>query len=355
MNSGLQTKPTGQNTNAGVSAVLRLIWTDATLYVKVRIVLALLFVTTASTLTALGPAILKHVIDGLASATRQPMNVLIRWAIIYAVVQWGVRALTEARGFVYARAERRMTRKLNSRLFSHLLRLPLRYHLNRKTGGINQAFSNGTQGYQQVMHAACFILLPVTAELATSLLVLSRLGAPIFIALFGGAILFYILVFYYAAKKTLVAARRSATAQIEAAASMTDSLLNYEVVKCFVAEHTFESRVDTALARSEQEGVRVASQFSANGILVGTIYATFLLVTILLATAQVLNGHLTLGAFVLVNTYMAQIVRPIEQLGYAVQTLSQGIAYLHHVLELLRERTEEGNGAFGGRRFLPRR
>jgi ATP-binding cassette subfamily B protein len=121
---------------------------------------------------------------------------------------------------------------------------------------------------------------------------------------------------------------------------MTDSILNYETVKYFAGEVLAERRVGGALVRTEQEWVRFYSQFAVNGVLVATIYAGFLGTSILYAAREVQIGKISIGTFVLVNTYMLQIVRPVEALGYAVQSLSQGLAYLDKMLELFRERTE---------------
>ena len=100
---------------------------------------------------------------------------------------------------MYARVERRMFRVLSGRLFAHILRLPLRFHLDRKTGAVSQTLENGLTGYQMILHHLVFTLLPVTAELGTIIIVLVRLGHPVFLLLFCGALVCYAVVFTYAA------------------------------------------------------------------------------------------------------------------------------------------------------------
>ncbi len=239
-----------------------------------------------------------------------------------------------------------MSRTLSERLFAHILRLPLRFHLNRQTGALTQSLANGLQGYQAVLHTLLFSFVPVASEISTVVVVLTKLGQPIFLRMFCAAIVCYVVVFSYAAHRTRKAAMRASAAQVESTGTITDSLLNYETVKYFAAERSVEARVSGSLVRTEVEWVRFYRQFAINGLLIATIYGAFLGTTILYAAREVQGARISIGTFVLVNTYMLQIVRPVEMLGYAVQSLSQGLAYLDKMLELFRERAEEDRPDF---------
>lgn len=316
--------------------ILPLIRSQVDRSVEIRLILALVLITVTSSLTALGPLALKWIVDGL-SGRPAPMLALGALIVLYVLSQWLGRTVGELRGLLYARAERRMSRTLAERLFAHVLRLPLRFHLDRQTGAITQSLTNGLQGFQLVLHTLMFSLLPVVTELATVVIVLIRLGQPAFLGLFSGAIACYAIVFTYAARRTMAAARAASAAQVVANGSMTDGILNYEVVKYFAAEEFIEQKIGGALVHSETEWVRFYRQYALNGLLVATIYATFLGTTILYAAHEAQSGRISIGMFVLVNTYMLQIVRPVETLGYAVQSFSQGLAYLDKALELLRQ------------------
>jgi ATP-binding cassette subfamily B protein len=95
------------------------------------------------------------------------------------------------------------------------------------------------------------------------------------------------------------------------------------------------------LVRTEDESVRFYLQFAVNGLCVSVIYAAFLACTIWYAVREVEQGRISIGTFVLINTYMLQIVRPVETVGYAVQSLSQGMAYLDKMLDLLHQKSED--------------
>ncbi|MBS0418030.1 MAG: ABC transporter ATP-binding protein [Proteobacteria bacterium] len=324
----------------GLPELLRIIWSDATHFVKVRLAWVLSLVVTASILTALGPIALKLVVDGFTGqAPGAPLSPLFLIGL-YVLSQWLARSIGELRGLVYARAERRLFRAVSEQLFAHLMQLPLRFHLQRQTGAVNQTLENGLQGYQMILHHLVFTVLPVTAELGTIVLVLTRLAHPVFLGLFCGALVGYAAAFAYAARTASRAAKTASAAHVAANAAMTDSILNYETVKCFTAESLVQEKVSRALARTEVEWVDFYRRYAVNGFIVATIFATFLGATILYAAHAVQGGQMTVGDFVLVNSYMLQLVKPVEMLGYAMQALSQGLAMLDKMLVLFNETPE---------------
>jgi ATP-binding cassette subfamily B protein len=317
-----------------------IVWGDADRFVRRRLAAVLLLVITASVLTALGPLALKWLVDGF---TGQALGRSVSPSILvgaYVLSQFLARAVGEVRGFVYARAERRMFRVLSGRLFAHILRLPLRFHLERKTGGISQTLENGLTGYQMILHHLVFTFLPVTAELGTIIVVLTRLAHPAFLVLFCGALVCYAAAFAYGAKTIAGSAKSASAAHVEAAAQMTDALLNVELVKCFAAEAVVQERVGRALSRTEAEWVGFYRRYAVNGVIVSTIFATFLAATTLYAVHEVEGARLTVGDFVLVTTYMLQVIRPVEALGYAMQGFSQGAAMLDKMLALFHQKSE---------------
>ena len=325
---------------ASLGDVIGLIWTDATGFVRLRLVVALLLIMAASAMTALGPVALKLVVDGFAGQGSAAGVSAVTLIGLYVLSQWLARTVGEIRGLVYARAERRMSRMLSERLFAHVMRLPLRFHLERQTGAISQTLDNGLNGYQMVLHTLVFTILPVATELGTIVFVLSRLNQPAFLGLFAGAIVAYAVVFWYSAFTIMAAAKAASDSQINATAVMTDSILNYETVKYFTAESVVQERVSRVLTQTEDGWVGFYRRWAYNGLGVATIFAGFLAVTILYAAREVQGGRMTVGSFVLINTYMLQVVRPVEMLGYAMQSLSQGMAFLEKLFDIFREKPE---------------
>ncbi|HEY6922752.1 MAG TPA: ABC transporter transmembrane domain-containing protein, partial [Steroidobacteraceae bacterium] len=288
--------------------VIALIWREADPFVKIRLAAALFLTIMASAMTGLGPVALKLVVDrftGKAKVPAVPVALLIG---LYVLSQWLARSVGEIRASFYASAEQRMVRTLSERLFAHLMRLPLRFHLERQTGAVTQTLTNGMQGYQLVLHTLMFSTLPIATELATIVVVLSHLDQPAFLVFFSGAIVCYSAVFAFAARRTQKASKSGSAAQIDANAAMTDSILNYETVKYFVAETVVQQSVAGALTRTEKEWVRFAQQFAVNGLCVAMIYTVFLGLTMVYAAREAMAGRISIGTFVLINTYMLQII-----------------------------------------------
>jgi len=121
---------------------------------------------------------------------------------------------------------------------------------------------------------------------------------------------------------------------------MTDALLNVELVKYFAAEAIVQERIGRALSRTEAEWVSFYRQYAVNGVTVSTIFAAFLAVTTLYAVHEVEGARLTVGDFVLITSYMLQVIRPVEALGYAMQGFSQGAAMLDKMLALFHAKSE---------------
>ncbi len=323
-----------------LKAVFALIWVHTDRFVKVRLIMAVTSLVFAAIFTALGPVALKHVVDAIAGDSTGPGVSIAVLIILYVLTQWLARGVGELRALLYAYAERRMFRTLSEKLFAHVMRLPLRFHLGRQTGAIGQTLQNGLQGYELILHHLVFTFLPVVAELATIVIVLAQLDQPMFFAFYAGAAVCYAIVFGVTVSKVMRTANAASETSLDASATMTDSILNYETVKYFTAERVVQEKVSHALIKTEKQWVSFYRLYSLSGLAVATTYAVFLGLTIFYAVGQVQTGAMTIGTFVLVNTYMLQIIRPIEMLGYAVQGFSQGVAMLDSMLKLLQEKPE---------------
>lgn len=317
--------------------ILILLAREVTPFVRWRLAWVVLLVSASAMLTAVGPVALKLLVDAFTGHGRPNTVSPLLLVALYAISQWLARVSTEVRGLMYRRVQRRIFRTLSERMFAHLMHLPLRFHLNRRTGAISETLANGLEGLQMVLTQLVITILPVTMEFSTVLVILARMAPPPFLALFCGALVMYAGAFSYSAAAVSASARAASASRVDAGAAMTDGLLNYETVKYFTAESMAQERVGKALARSEAEWRTFSSLFARNGVVIASIYAVFLATTIAYATVDVMHGGMTIGDFVLVNTYMLQLVRPVEMLGTAIQSCSQGLAMIEKLTHLFRE------------------
>lgn len=323
-----------------IRSVTALIWAGATRFVKMRLALALAIVAATSIVTALAPVALKLVVDALTAQTGGVEVSLGLLLVMYIVSHWLARALGEMRSYVYAQADRRMFRSLCDRLIDHVMQLPLRYHMNRQTGVMTGTLTNGLQGYQMIFQTLVTTLIPVAVEIGTVALVLLTLDQAVFLALFGAAMICYGAAFGWGAVRIMGAARAASSSQADAWGVLTDSILNYETVKYFTAEPVVRRRFDDSLFRMESEWLRFYRLRATIGLLIATIFAAFLAVAVFYAAGQVQTGAMTIGTFVLIHTYMFRLVQPLEMIGYAMQQLSQGFAFLEKLVDIFRERPE---------------
>jgi ATP-binding cassette subfamily B protein len=316
------------------------LWLETTTAVRWRLVWVLLLVLISAMLTALAPIILKLLVDRLTGHIGSDAIPPLLLLGLYMLSQWLARLASELRGLLYQHVLRRMSRTLSERVFAHLMQLPLRFHLDRHTGGLSETLNNGLDGLQLVLNQLLVIVLPVIAELVIVFGVLARAAPPPFLILFGGALVFYAGAFAFSTTALTESARTASAARVTAGAIITDALLNYETVKYFAAESTLQEKVGNALAHTEAEWLTFSRLYAFNGVLVAGIYAIFLTATTAYATIETLHREMTVGDFVLVNTYMLQLVGPVELLGNAVQSFSQGLAMLEQLMRLLREAPE---------------
>jgi ATP-binding cassette subfamily B protein len=355
---------TSAETKLGVSDLqtlreaLQLLWAVADAFAKRRLLIALFLVATGALLAALTPIALKLLIDSLtagplASPTASPIaapsafvffapivSTPIVLVLLYVCGQYLTRLLTELRTLAHGQAEQRVRRHIGRELFEHLVRLPLRFHLERRTGAIGETAEQGIRGYQLLLTHLIYTILPVTVEFVAVGAVLVHFGHASYLAIFAVASVVYVTVFRRGAVSILEPARTISASHIEAHAVLNDSLLNFETVKYFDAGRIVCSRYDAALGRTESAWRSFYHRRMTNGAAVATIFALSLGTTLVLATRDVLAGAMTAGDFVMLNAYVLRLVQPLEMLGFAVRDIAQGLAFLQRMLELFRETPE---------------
>lgn len=329
-------------------AALALFWTVADVFAKRRLLLALALVAGAALLAALTPIALKLAVDALAEGAagaqgRRHLGPAVLVAV-YVLGQYVVRCFTELRVLLHGQAEQRVRRHIGRRLFEHLVRLPLRFHLERKTGAMGETAEQGIRGYQLLLTHMVYTILPVTIEFAAVATVLVHFDYEAYLVILGVASLAYVFAFQRGAAAIQEPSRTISAAHIDAHAVLTDSLINYETVKYFDAEPVVCNRYDRALGETESAWRRFFRRRTMNGLLVATIFALSLGAALVYAAHDVMRGAMTIGGFVLVNTYVVRLVQPLEMLGFAVRDVAQGLAFLERMLALFQERTE-GDGA----------
>jgi ATP-binding cassette subfamily B protein len=281
------------------------------------------------------PVLYGRIVDALAPKSGV---LLVPAALIvaYGLVRVASSGFGELRDALFAAVQQRAVRNLALRTFRHLHALPLAFHLDRQTGGLARIIDRGTQGVQSVLRLAVFNVAPTAIELVLVTAIIWRIFDWRFAAVTFCAVLAYIA--FTAAFATRRARLRRAMNETDndASTKALDSLLNFETVKYFGNEAHEATRYDAALARYERAAIGV--QVSLNMLNLGqaVIVAAGLTVIMLMAANDLRAGAMTIGKFVLINTYLMQLYQPLNLLGMVYMTIRQGLVDMEQMFRLLR-------------------
>ena len=310
-------------------------------YTSRRLVLALVLVAAAALLSALTPVALKMTVDVLTSPAASSAHVpTLIFVSLYVLGQFAFKSLTELRMLLHGQAQQRLRRHIGRRLFEHLVKLPLRFHLDRKAGAMGESAEQGIRGYELLLYHAVYTILPVLIEFTLVAIVLIHFGQAKYLLILAAASIAYLVAFRKGAEVIHEPSVAVSNSHIEAQAILTDSLLNHETVKYFDAEKVVCSRYDRALSRMEAAWRHFFRRIAMNGLLVATVFALSLAASLGFAAYDVTSSAMTIGDFILVNTYVVRLAQPLEMLGSAVRDIAQGLAFLQNLLSLFHEKVE---------------
>ncbi len=325
-----------------ILSLLPFLWPKNEPAARVRVATAVLFMILAKVATVYVPLVYSHAVDALAPKDPAAGMVVVPVFLIigYGLLRVASAGFGELRDAVFSAVQQRTVRKVGVRTFKHIHRLSLRFHLDRRTGGLSRAMERGTAGIETVLRLAVFNILPTLLEVILVTVILWRLFDWRYAALTLGAVVLY-LTFTFSFTGWRVKFRRIMNdMDTEAQSRAVDSLLNYETVKYFGNEAHESRRFDDALARYEKAAVK--SQITLNMLNFGqaAIIAAGLALIMLMAADGVRAGTMTVGKFVLVNTYLMQLYQPLNFLGFVYREIKQGMVDMEQLFRLLGQHEE---------------
>ena len=323
-----------RSTFATIRSLLPYLWPRGDRQAHVRVSLAAVCLVLAKVATVYVPLVYSHAVDAL-SPKENPVAVPIALILGYGLLRVASAGFGELRDAIFASVQQRTTRRVGLDTFRHMHRLSLRFHLDRQTGGVSRSIERGVQGIQSVLRLAVFNLLPTIFEVLLVTAIIWTLFDWRYAAVTFGAVASYI-GFTIAFTSWRVKYRRQMNeVDSEANTKALDSLLNYETVKYFGNEGHEARRFDDALARYETAAVR--TQVTLNMLNIGQafIIAAGLALIMLMAARGVMRGEMTVGRFVLVNTYLMQLYQPLNFLGFVYATIKQGVVDMEQMFRLL--------------------
>ena len=305
-----------------------------------RVLLALLFLILAKVANVGVPLVLKDIVDRLGTSAGNPLVLPLFLLVLYGILRLASSLFNELRDAVFARVRHGTTRSISVKVVEHLHRLSLRYHLERKTGGLSRDIARGTGSVSSLLNYMVFSILPTLVEITLiAAILLSRYSIWFAVVTFISVVTY--IAFTMKITEWRMKYRVSMNAQDSLASTQAiDSLLNYETVKYFGNEAYELRRYDHSLQGWESAAVKSQTSLSVLNIGQSLIIASGVTVIMILAARGVVAGTMTLGDLVLVNAFLLQLFIPLNFLGVVYSQLRHALADMQLMFDVV-ERAPE--------------
>jgi len=326
------------------------IWPGDRADLKTRVVWSVVLLLVAKVATLAVPFTFKWAIDALTGADQAQaassswMVWLIASPLIMTASYGGLRivmaVLTQWRDGIFARVAMHAVRKLAFLTFVHMHELSLRFHLERKTGGLTRVLERGRSGIEVIVRMVILQLVPTVVEVAllTGVLLWKFDWRYVLVTLLTVVIFMYYT--YLATEWRIEIRRKMNESDTDANTKAIDSLLNYETVKYFSAEAREASRYDRSMERYERASVKTYTSLAVLNTGQAIIFTAGLTATMVMCAIGVRRGTNTVGDFVMVNAMMIQLYQPLNFMGMVYREIKQAVIDIEKMFEVLSRRAE---------------
>ncbi|HVT54827.1 MAG TPA: ABC transporter ATP-binding protein/permease [Xanthobacteraceae bacterium] len=255
--------------------------------------------------------------------------------LLYAVLRVSMSLITQLRDGLFAKVALNAVRRLAHLTFEHMHALSLRFHLERKTGGLTRILERGRDGIEELVRLVILQLAPTGVELALVMGVLLLAFDWRYALVVLATIAIYMTYTYFATEWRIVIRKRMNESDTEASAKAVDSLLNYETVKYFGAEGREIDRYDRSMARYERAATSTYTSLAVLNAGQAVIFTLGLAGVMLLAVLDVQAKTRTVGDFVMVNTMLIQLYIPLNFMGMLYREIKQSITDIEIMFGIL--------------------
>lgn len=342
-------RPTVSAEESGLFSTVRnlwgYMWPEGRPDLKFRVILAIGALLVSKVATTLVPFVYKGIIDSLDGSGPDAGLILGIAVPLVLVVALGVGNVIDAgfqqlRDVLFASVGQHAVRKLALQTFQHLHKMSLRFHLARRTGGLSRVIERGTKGIETIVRFTMLNTAPTLVEFIIT--------GVIFIVMFGVSYLSVLVVtiwlylwFTIKASNWRIAIRRDMNdSDTDANGKAIDSLLNFETVKYFANEKMEAQRFDASMEKYERSAIRIWTSLGFLNFGQAVIFYTGMVIISIMAVLGVMNRTLTLGDFVLLNTFLLQIYRPLNFIGFVYREIRQGLTDIEEMFKLLDRQPE---------------
>ena len=326
-------------------AVWPYIWPADRRDLKQRVALSMVLLLLAKLATIAVPFTFKWATDALTGEGRAPAmpGAWLLWGLAAPVAMitayGGMRILmallTQVRDGIFAKVAMNAVRRLAYRAFEHMHQLSLRFHLERKTGGLTRVLERGRDAIETIVRMVIMQLVPTIIELMLVTGVLLYQFGWRYVAIILATVAGYIAFTFYATEWRIGIRRRMNESDTEANVKAIDSLLNYETVKYFVAEEREARRYDRSMARYEEASVKAYVSLAVLNAGQAIIFTIGLAAVMVMCAYGIRRGTNTVGDLVMINTMMIQLYQPLNFMGMLYREIKQAVIDIEMLFAIL--------------------
>ncbi|AZN72466.1 ABC transporter ATP-binding protein/permease [Georhizobium profundi] len=316
-------------------------WPSARPDLKRRVVWATLFLVLSKIVLIVVPYFFKWATDSLNGELAMPDFVpqlllggvmLVIAYNVARIVQWGLNQLRDA---LFASVGQYAVRRLAYQTFVHMHQLSLRFHLERRTGGLSRIIERGTKGIETIVRFTILNTVPTLLEFAMVAAIFAFAFGFSYFAITALTVFFYSWFTIRASDWRIGIRRAMNNSDTEANTKAIDSLLNFETVKYFGNETMEAKRFDQSMERYEKSATQVWTSLGWLNMGQGVIFGIGMTLMMVLSAMAVQRGEQTIGDFVFVNAMLMQLSVPLNFIGFVYREIRQGLTDIEQMFDLL--------------------
>jgi ABC-type transport system involved in Fe-S cluster assembly fused permease/ATPase subunit len=323
-----------------LASLLPYLWPKNEIGIKVRVVLAISFLIISKIVIVFVPLFYKEAVDSIANDTEKLISIPFFMIIAYGVSRIIASTFNELKEATFAKVGQRALRMTAIKMFIHLHSLSLKFHLDRKTGGLSRAIERGVKAISTILNFSVFNILPTIVEILFVCITLWILYDYRFMVITFTTLLIYVGYTIAITQWRTHFVRTMNKMDTEANSKAIDSLLNYETVKYFGNEIHETARYNKWLLQYEVAAIKGNQSLSVLNIGQGIIISLGLMGILWMAAQGIVHKTMTIGDFVLVNSYMIQLYGPLSILGFAYREIKLALVDMEQMFKLLEVKPE---------------
>ncbi|MEI9411526.1 ABC transporter ATP-binding protein/permease [Mesorhizobium salmacidum] len=308
---------------------------------RARVTWATLLLVVAKVTLVAGPYFFKWATDALAGGFKTPpplpsfMLAPVMLVVAYNVLRLVQLGFNQLRDALFARVGQHAVRQLAFRTFVHMHQLSLRFHLERRTGGLSRIIERGTKGIETIVRFIMLNTAPTILEFALTAGIFGFTYGWKYVAVVAITVCVYVWFTVKASDWRISIRRDMNDSDTDANTKAIDSLLNFETVKYFTNERMEAERFDRSMARYEIAATKTWTSLGWLNFGQGFIFGVGTVIVMCMSALEVQAGTQSVGDFVFINAMLVQLSVPLNFIGFIYREIRQGLTDIEHMFDLL--------------------